>query len=124
MRQLITLQELRPHEQVIDDHLLELTSQISMSRKIVPILVDKRTGTILDGHHRTQALRLLGYSKVPAIVVDYKDADIKVRSWKRDVPVSKDEVVKRAMSRRLFPPKTSKHLYRQPDAMVAIEELI
>lgn len=49
--------------------------------KIVPIVVDRNSLTILDGHHRHQAAVILGLDKIPVILVDYLSEDIKIENW-------------------------------------------
>ena len=40
-----------------------------------PLLVDKQTGTILDGHHRYSIAKVLQLKQVPALCVDYLNDD-------------------------------------------------
>ena len=50
-----------PHEQIHEDALLELLNQIKKDGKLLrPIAIDKNTKIIIDGHHRTEALKRLG----------------------------------------------------------------
>ena len=57
---------LKEHERVIKTHLMELYIQIKKDEYIDdPIIVDKNTMIILDGHHRYNALKLLGLSCSP-----------------------------------------------------------
>lgn len=74
-----------------------------------PILADSKTMIVLDGHHRVKALKLLGCSLVPAILVDYDDSCVSVSSWKPGVIVTKEMVRASGLSGLLMPPKTSKH---------------
>ncbi|MEM1712449.1 MAG: ParB N-terminal domain-containing protein [Acidilobaceae archaeon] len=74
-----------------------------------PILVDKDTLIILDGHHRVEALRRLGYKLVPALLVDYDSDCISVSSWREGVYVTKDLVREHGLTGNLLPPKTSRH---------------
>ena len=51
--ELVPLEVLRPHEQVIPkkvDQLEKMTHRWNAYTK--PLLIDRSTGTILDGHHR------------------------------------------------------------------------
>jgi len=101
---------LRAHEQVIPGRVEELVYEIRRDGVLrVPILADARTLTILDGHHRTEALRRLGARWVPAVLVDYLDGPVTVESWKPGIKVSKREVLARAVQGRLYPPRTTRH---------------
>jgi ParB-like chromosome segregation protein Spo0J len=57
---------LKEHERTIKKHLFELTNQIKKNGFIDnPIVVDKNTMIILDGHHRFNALKMIGLSSSP-----------------------------------------------------------
>ena len=76
-----------------------------------PIYVDLTTKVILDGHHRTEALRRLGYKRIPVVLVRYFSPDVRVESWRPGVKVTKREVIYRGLNGNKFPPKTSRHLF-------------
>lgn len=70
---------LKPHEEICPVHLRNLTAQIKKDGCVKdPIIVDKDTMVILDGHHRYNLLKLSGYNFVPCCLVDYQSDDIGV----------------------------------------------
>ena len=74
--QLIPVEVLKPHEQVIQkkvDQLERMTIRWDAYTK--PLLVDGATGTILDGHHRYEIARRLDLQCLPCVVVEYLDDD-------------------------------------------------
>ena len=78
-----------------------------------PLLVDRKTGTILDGHHRTSVAHRLELLCLPCVRVDYLEDDrVTLTVWPRcgRDSLEKEEVVEAALSGELFPPKTSRHL--------------
>lgn len=78
----------------------------------LPLLVDIRTGAILDGHHRYAVGRALGLSRLPVILVDYlHDDTITVNVWPGCgiESLTKEDVVNMSLSNQVFPPKTSRH---------------
>ena len=75
-----------------------------------PIIVDKNTNVVLDGHHRLIALKELGCKKIPVIFVNYGSRKIKVFSWRKGEKVTKGIVLRAAFSGKKLPPKTSKHM--------------
>ncbi|MDQ7793099.1 MAG: ParB N-terminal domain-containing protein [bacterium] len=102
---------LLPHEEVEEDRLASLTDEIRRDGCLrEPVLVDRVTLIILDGHHRVQALQALGCLLVPAYLVDYRSQGIQVWPWRQDTPVDKDSVVDRGLARRPYPPRTSRHV--------------
>ena len=76
----------------------------------MPIAVDKKTYVILDGHHRLQALKRLGYTKIPVILIDYHSPNIKVLAQREGEMVTKDLVIQAALAGKRMPPKTSRHM--------------
>lgn len=111
--ELIPIELLRPHEQIIDKHVEELLEDIRRRGVLIkPILVDEKTLTILDGHHRVEALRRLGAKYVPAVLVDYDDECVSVGTWRHEWKVTKSLVRSTALSGKLLPPKTSRHITR------------
>lgn len=86
------------------------------------VLVESRHRVLLDGHHRLEALRMLGCRKVPAYIVDYHNPDIHLTTWPGAVPVTltKDDVVATALSGKRYPPKTTRHRLPEPLPQVSI----
>lgn len=103
---------LHPHEEVRPQRVEELVERIRKDGHIQdPIVVDRDTGVVLDGHHRLTALQRLGCRSVPVHLVNYHDPSIELDTWREDRnPPTKEEVVERALAGDLFPPKTTKHL--------------
>ena len=123
---LVPIDALKPHEHVIESHVLELLHDIAQRRKILrPIVVDSRTLVILDGHHRVEALRRLGLRFAPAVLVDYDSDCVSVSSWRKGYPVTKEIVRKAGLSGYRLPPKTSRHrlCFEIPEVSVGIELL-
>jgi|TARA_B100001996_G_C18292396_1_gene451312 ParB-like chromosome segregation protein Spo0J len=111
--ELVPLEVLRPHEQILPkkvDQLEKMTHRWNAYTK--PLLIDRSTGTILDGHHRYHVAKRLELLCVPCVFIDYLEDDmIELDVWPncgRDV-ITKDEVIMAALSGELFSPKTSRH---------------
>ena len=109
----IELSRLRPHEQFREELLRRLLDRIRIDGVVrKPVLVEAEHLVILDGHHRVEALRLLGCKRVPVYLVDYDDGSIGLTTWPGAVvpTVTKAEVVDHGLRGDLFPPKTTRHL--------------
>ena len=78
-----------------------------------PIIVDRKTNIILDGHHRYNCAKILGLKKIPAYLVNYLNKDIKVEKRREDIEINKEIVINKAMHNELFPPKTTKHILKK-----------
>jgi hypothetical protein len=108
---LIKIDDLKEHEEIRPDYLEELKNQIVSDGILkMPIAVDKKTYVILDGHHRLQALRKIGCTKIPVVLVDYQSPNIKVIGWRQGESITKEIIVDTALTGRKMPSKTSKHM--------------
>ena len=110
---LVSMEVLRPHEETIPKKVDELEKMTHRWRAyVLPLVVDKKTGVILDGHHRHQVALRLDLKCLPCVQVDYiEDDTIELDVWPncgRDY-VSKEEVIKAGLNGELFTPKTSRH---------------
>lgn len=106
--------QLKSHEKTSPWRVVVVLMQMMMDGMLVdPIVVDARSGVILDGHHRRRAGILLGLRSVPCWEVDYLfDDSITVAPRRSRIPVSKHEVVRRGISGRPYPHKTTRHACR------------
>lgn len=111
---LVDISWLKAHEEVVsEERVSNLANAVhDWDEYRLPLLVDIRTGAILDGHHRYAVGRQLGLSRLPAILVDYlHDDSITVNVWP-DCGIehlTKKDVVQMSLSSKVFPPKTSRH---------------
>ena len=102
---------IKEHEMIIKSHLKELMDDIESDGHIRnPIIVDRNSMVILDGHHRFNAIKHLGFSSSPVHLVDYQSRDIKVVAWRDGENVTKQMVVTAGLSGKLMVPKTSRHI--------------
>jgi hypothetical protein len=108
---LINIDELKLHEVVNSPHLRELQAQISRDGYLkVPIIVDKNSLVILDGHHRLNCCKNLGFKRIPCMLVDYfGDSEITVSSRRKNFKITKRIVIAAGLTGSLFPYKTTKH---------------
>jgi hypothetical protein len=108
----LSLNQLKPHEHISSRRVKQLVRAIK-GRELftVPIIVDKKSRVILDGHHRVAALRRLGYTKVPAILVDYRSQGIRVCLRHKHLPSAliKALVLKTVSQGFTLPQKTTRH---------------
>jgi len=111
---LVDISWLKAHEAVVsEERVTNLRDAVlDWEEYRLPLLVDIRTGAILDGHHRYAVGKELGLSRLPVILVDYLyDDSITVDLWP-DCGIDticKEDVVRMSLSNEVFPPKTSRH---------------
>jgi L-serine kinase (ADP) len=110
---LIPLADLRPHEAVVEHKVRRLAIELRRTGVFVePVWVAQGSNVILNGHHRVAALRRLGGDRVPALRIDYASDIVRLDRWRPGPPITKDEVIRRAEEGRLFPPRTTRHIWR------------
>ncbi|MBI3887721.1 ParB N-terminal domain-containing protein [Candidatus Microgenomates bacterium] len=112
---LLDISKLKCHERVDKDHVEEIKELIIKAGYFKkPIIVDKKSLTILDGHHRYSALKEMGAKVIPCQLIDYKDVDVRVYLRRKNILMDmiKDFVILNAKSGKLFPRKTTRHLLK------------
>ncbi len=77
----VKISSLLPHESVIEQRVEEIMRDIEENGLRFPIIVDRNNRIIIDGHHRVEAFRRLGLSRIPALLVDYLDDEIELKRW-------------------------------------------
>jgi len=91
---MVDLDELKPHEEVIDPVVGSLANDVLKDGKLRdPLVVDQEDYVILDGMHRFNSLKLLKCRFVPCCLVNYDSPQIKVGAWFRLFSVDKAETV-------------------------------
>lgn len=112
--ELVPVETLLPHEKV-EEHRVDNLEKMTLRWRAYtkPLLVDRKTGTILDGHHRTKVAVRMELQCLPCVLVDYLEDDgISVSVWPNSgrESIQKEEVIEAALSGNLFEPKTSSHM--------------
>ncbi len=98
---------------------------IALGLWIRPICIEAEHWLILDGHHRFNVAKELGYKYVPSELFDYKDKNLTVWSLRKDYNVNKDLVIRKALNGDIYPYKTAKHKfpYHIDKCMLPLSEL-
>ena len=106
---------LKEHEETKPEALAKLTEAVRADGELQkPILVDRCHHVVLDGHHRLNALKNLNMTFAPVYLVDYKDERIELDFWPEAKVrgFGKDEVIATALSGKVYPPKTTRHIIK------------
>lgn len=116
---------IKPHERFSEDNVRLLILDLKSSGVLrKPVVVERENYVLLDGHHRLEAFKRLGVGAIPAVLVDYWDPRIVVKSWSDGKVFEKREVVERAIRGDLFPPKTTRHVFVEGDFEAHLSELV
>ena len=91
---LISIDMLRPHEEVIAALVHELADDMRSHNEVRdPLIVDEQTFVILDGMHRYASLKHLGCHFAPCCLLEYENPQVKVGSWYRFLEVNNAEEI-------------------------------
>ncbi len=89
---------LLPHEETIPEQLEKLASQIKREGvQRDPLIVDRASGTVLDGMHRLAAFSKLRLENVVCALVDYSSPSISLRRWARIYTTTRSALMAQAI---------------------------
>jgi hypothetical protein len=87
------VKELLPHEQTISPNLKRLKeAMLNIGQVVDPIIVDKKTGLVIDGNHRQKVLEIIECPYAAVQTVDYMREDITVDTWFPSVCLKPEEI--------------------------------
>lgn len=78
----------------------------------IPITLERNSLAVMDGHHRFEAARRLKLKYVPCLLLDYDR--VEVSASRQGYIVTPQEIVRRARTGDLYPPKTTRHRFPSP----------
>jgi hypothetical protein len=117
---LLPIDELRPHEKGSPLYLEFLRQEIIKDGMLkYPIIADERTRVILDGMHRWLALKSLGYSLIPVMLVNAPE-NVGIHVGRRRIHrylttsvegINLEKVVEAGLSGRLMKPRSTRHFF-------------
>jgi hypothetical protein len=88
-----------------------------------PLSVDRKSKLVIDGHQRLHVAKLLKLKRVPVFFCDYFSSKIIPSFFRAEYKgISKKDIIKKAKSGYLFPPKTTRHLCRIGKSFVPIRK--
>jgi hypothetical protein len=123
--EIVNLRKLKEHEKIEPVYLEKLKKQIQKDGILKrPVVVDKNTKIILDGHFRFNALKQLDCSKIPVFFVDYNSPDIIVTAWRNGEIITKEDVIRAGLTGKKLPPKTSKHMLNSSNHKIRIAKIV
>ena len=100
-----------PHEKVIEKRKKSLIKYLNSYKEyfVIPsIICCRKTGLIIDGHHRYFALVDLGIKDIPVTSIIYEGESIRTHS-DLEKSINKELIINRAISGNLLEPKSTLH---------------
>ncbi|MGN8276088.1 ParB N-terminal domain-containing protein [Pseudomonas sp. SMN5] len=100
---------LLPTEQFIEARVQQVAYEIaSRGFWLQPILVERGSWVIMDGHHRREFARRTSLKVVPCLLLDYSQVELESRQ--AGIEVTAHEIIARGLEGRPYPPKTTRHI--------------
>ncbi|MEK6346291.1 MAG: ParB N-terminal domain-containing protein [Burkholderia sp.] len=122
--ELIAVGRILPNEEHEAPRLREVLDSIARSGHwTTPIVLERSSLAVMDGHHRLAAAQHLALSRVPCLLLDY--TQVRVETRRAGIEVDGEQVVARSLARVLYPPKTTRHVFPDglPGCSIAISAL-
>lgn len=109
----IPVKQILPNEHHYPEHVAGLADTIRQEQLWrIPIVVERTSFAVMDGHHRLAAARQLKLKYIPCLLLDY---DLVAVDASRDgYHVDPCEIMRRAKAGNLYPPKTTRHQFPSP----------
>ncbi len=112
---------LLPHEEHDGRRALRLARHVRrLGVWTAPLVIERDSLMVMDGHHRFRAAQSLGLSVLPAVLLSYEDAGVLLQAWRKGETWSSAIMLSRARSGLLLPRKTTRHLFQPAIGSVAI----
>jgi hypothetical protein len=88
-----TVKSLLPHEQTITHNIKRLKeAMLNIGQVVDPIIVDDKTGLVIDGNHRQKVLEIIECPLAAVQKVDYMREDITVDTWYPSVALKPEDI--------------------------------
>jgi hypothetical protein len=117
---LVPIDELKPHEKGSPLYLELLKQEILMDGALkYPIIADEKSHVILDGMHRWLALKSLGYTLIPVMLIDaFQNPKIRVGRRRihryitdSDEEITIERVISAGLNKCLMKPRSTRHFF-------------
>jgi hypothetical protein len=117
---LVPIGELKPHEKGSPLYLELLKQEILRDGMLkYPIIADEKSHVILDGMHRWLALKSLGYTLIPVMLIDaFQNPKIRVGRRRihqyttdSDEEITVERVISAGLNKCLMKPRSTRHFF-------------
>lgn len=85
-----------------------------------PLVIERDSLVVMDGHHRLRAAQALQLSVLPVVLLSYEEGGVLLQAWRKGEVWSPAAVLSRARSGSLLPYKTTRHLFQPAIGSVGV----
>ena len=109
---LVSINDLIETEDHCKNRVLKLVEEIKKCGFwTVPIAIETRMMAVMDGHHRLNAARHIGLTRVPCLSMTYENGGVLLKSWRDDVICSVESISAMVANSQKYPIKTTRHVF-------------
>ena len=111
------------HEYVINENVVAFQEYLNKSQNfLVPTIIVSAENVLIDGHHRLELMRRMGYKRIPVTVCNYLHSDIftHIEPEKR---LAKEFIIQSALNRTNLTPKSTRHVILHNNIFVPLSIL-
>lgn len=117
----IPVGRLVPHEEHDERRALRLARHIGrVGVWTAPLVIERDSLMVMDGHHRLRAAQALRLSVLPVVLLSYEEGGVLLQAWRKGEVWSPAAVLSRARSGSLLPYKTTRHLFQPAIGSVGV----
>jgi hypothetical protein len=119
----VDISSIHTHENVIVENVLAFEQYLNKSQNfLVPTIIVSDNLVLIDGHHRLELMKRMGYTKIPVTVINYYHECVltHIEASKR---LGKDVIVQSALNKVNLKPKSTRHVLCVNDKFVPISIL-
>ena len=108
--EVININNIKIHENVVTENMIAFEQYLTKSQNyLIPSILVSEEMVLIDGHHRLELLKKMGYNQIPVTIIDYHNPIILTHN-DHEKQISKELVINTALSGNTLPPKTTRHI--------------
>lgn len=123
---IIDIESIYPHEHTDNNHVKLLKEKILTDGYWTkPIIVDKNSQILMDGHHRLEVAKSLNLNNIPCYELSYNSNNIEIKSWSDNHTINYHDIISMVKRKKYYPIKTTRHIFKMfiPETKIALSTL-
>jgi cytidyltransferase-like protein len=119
----VDINSIKIHENVIIENVIAFESYLEKSQNfLIPSIIISEEMVLIDGHHRLELMKKMGYSNIPVTIINYYHPSVLTHIIK-EKQLSKQTIIETALSGKTLPPKSTRHVLQINDKCIPLSML-
>jgi len=120
---IVDITSIHTHENVIVENVLAFEQYLNKSQNfLIPSIIVSDDMVLIDGHHRLELMKRMGYTKIPVTVINYYH-DCVLTHIDANKRLAKKTIVQSALNDINLQPKSTRHVLCVKDKLIPISIL-